>query len=97
MPRGRFIQGDITRAEPVKREAVIEWVAHYGIGCTFAALLLAIYGPRLDKSSNPAACVRRRTWFTELVCMLQRWSGLHCRTENGFADPPLPYIVSVRG
>ena len=51
MPRGRFIHDDITRAEPVKGEAVIGWVAHYGIGCAFAALLLAICG--LDWTSRP--------------------------------------------
>jgi hypothetical protein len=44
MPRGRFIHDDIVNAEPVKGGAVIGWVAHYGIGYAFAALLLAIYG-----------------------------------------------------
>ena len=51
IPRGRFVHDDIARAEPVKGEAVIGWFAHYGIGCAFAALLLAIYG--LDWTNRP--------------------------------------------
>jgi hypothetical protein len=51
MPCGRFVHDDIARAEPVKGEAVVGWVAHYGIGCAFAVLLLAIYG--LDWTSRP--------------------------------------------
>jgi hypothetical protein len=51
LPRGRFVHDDIARAEPIKGEAVGGWFAHYGIGCAFAPLLLAIYG--LDWTNRP--------------------------------------------
>lgn len=46
LPEGRFVHEAIARAAPVKGELVIGWVAHYSIGITFAALLLAIFGLR---------------------------------------------------
>jgi hypothetical protein len=43
-PRGRFRHESIARGAPVKGERLIGWSAHYTIGVTFAALLLAVWG-----------------------------------------------------
>lgn len=49
--RGRFTHESIARAAPVRHERVIGWTAHYTIGITFAAVLLAIWG--LDWLNRP--------------------------------------------
>lgn len=51
LPRGHFVHDSIAAASPVRGERVIGWCAHYMIGVTFAALLLAIWG--LDWAQNP--------------------------------------------
>jgi DUF2938 family protein len=51
MPRGRFCHDPIAASPPVQGERVIGWIAHYLIGITFAALLLAIWG--LDWARHP--------------------------------------------
>ena len=43
-PRGRFVHDSIARASAVRGERIIGWAAHYAIGITFAALLVAICG-----------------------------------------------------
>jgi hypothetical protein len=44
LPRGRWIHENISNATPVRHEALLGWCAHYGIGITFALLLLATCG-----------------------------------------------------
>jgi len=44
LPRGRFRHERIAATAPVHGEKLIGWVAHYLIGITFAALLVAIAG-----------------------------------------------------
>ncbi len=44
LPEGRFVHEAIARAEPVRGERVLGWLAHYAIGITFAAFLLAVFG-----------------------------------------------------
>jgi hypothetical protein len=51
IPRGRFAHGNVAKAPPVGGELAIGWAAHYAIGVTFAALLLAIFG--LDWARQP--------------------------------------------
>lgn len=43
-PRGRFVHDNIAEASPVRGELIIGWTAHYAIGITYSALLLAIWG-----------------------------------------------------
>jgi hypothetical protein len=43
---GQFRHERIAAAAPVRGERVIGWAAHYAIGVTFAAVLLAIAGPQ---------------------------------------------------
>ncbi|MDP9602339.1 UNVERIFIED_ORG: hypothetical protein J2W38_002126 [Variovorax paradoxus] len=45
LPRGRFRHNPIAASPPVRSERLIGWVAHYGIGVAFAAVLLAGWGP----------------------------------------------------
>jgi hypothetical protein len=52
LPRGRFAHESIGRAAPVRGELVIGWAAHYGIGITFATLLLATFG--LEWARSPS-------------------------------------------
>jgi hypothetical protein len=44
LPRGRWLHESIAKAAPVRGELLIGWCAHYSIGITFAALLLAGFG-----------------------------------------------------
>ena len=50
-PQGRFRHPNIAQADPVPGERILGWCAHYAIGITFAALLLAIWG--LDWARHP--------------------------------------------
>lgn len=44
MPRGQLIQAAMSKAEPVKGELAIGWIAHYAIGVGYGLLLLAFWG-----------------------------------------------------
>jgi hypothetical protein len=44
LPEGRWIHESISKAAPVRGELLIGWSAHYAIGVSFAALLLAAFG-----------------------------------------------------
>lgn len=44
LPRGRLVQPDLAKADPVAGEAAIGWIAHYVIGASYGLLLLAIAG-----------------------------------------------------
>jgi hypothetical protein len=52
LPSGRFAHESIFQASPVQGELIIGWCAHYLIGITFAALLLAIWG--LEWAHSPS-------------------------------------------
>ncbi|MFO0600378.1 MAG: DUF2938 domain-containing protein [Myxococcaceae bacterium] len=51
LPRGQWFHESIGKAAPVPGELVLGWLAHYSIGVTFAALLLAVFG--LDWARQP--------------------------------------------
>ena len=44
LPKGQWRHANIAKAAPVRGERALGWAAHYTIGITFAALLLALYG-----------------------------------------------------
>lgn len=44
LPQGRWMHGSIAKAPPVRGELLLGWCAHYTIGISFAALLLAVFG-----------------------------------------------------
>ena len=43
-PRGQFVHANIAQSARVAGECSLGWIAHYGIGISFAALLLAVWG-----------------------------------------------------
>lgn len=43
--QGRFRHANIAKAAPITRERILGWTMHYGIGITFAWVLLAATGP----------------------------------------------------
>lgn len=49
--RGQLMHESIAKASPVRGELLLGWFAHYAIGVSFAALLLATSG--LDWSRSP--------------------------------------------
>jgi hypothetical protein len=51
LPSGRWTHESIAKAVPIRGELWIGWLAHYSIGVTFAALLLALNG--LKWARNP--------------------------------------------
>jgi len=44
LPHGQWAHESIAKASPIKGELWMGWLAHYSIGVTFAALLLAVCG-----------------------------------------------------
>ena len=46
MPKGRFVQPNLGRAEPVPGEHALGWIVHYVIGSVYGLLLVAIWGAR---------------------------------------------------
>jgi hypothetical protein len=44
IPRGQFVHETMTKAEPVKGELAIGWIAHYAIGIGYGLLLPAFWG-----------------------------------------------------
>ncbi|KMN30639.1 membrane protein [Chromobacterium sp. LK1] len=51
--RGRFRHAGIVRAEPVRGERALGWLAHYLIGVVFALLLLAACGAAWWREPTP--------------------------------------------
>jgi hypothetical protein len=41
---GRFVHANIAKSPPVRGERILGWTAHYGIGISFAALLVSTFG-----------------------------------------------------
>lgn len=71
MPRGRFRHKSIAAATPIRGELVIGWTAHYLIGITFAAILIAIWGPEWihDPTIGPALLVGIGTVIAPFLLM----------------------------
>jgi hypothetical protein len=44
LPDGQFFHASIAKAPPVRGEILLGWGAHYAIGISFAALLIATHG-----------------------------------------------------
>ena len=52
LPRGKWMHASIAKATPVRGESLIGWGAHYSIGITFAALLVATFGLKWARSPS---------------------------------------------
>lgn len=74
---GRIIHSSIAKASPVRGERALGWAAHYGIGISFAALLLAMFGLAWARSPTlgPALAVGLVTVIAPLF-VLQPALGL---------------------
>ncbi|MFO0602804.1 MAG: DUF2938 domain-containing protein [Polyangiales bacterium] len=57
LPDGRFLHDSIAKAAPVRGELLLGWGAHYAIGVTFAALLLAVFGLGWARAPTPLPAV----------------------------------------
>jgi hypothetical protein len=54
LPRGRWRHDGIAKSAPIRRERLLGWCAHYAIGISFAALLLAVFGVQWGRSPTLA-------------------------------------------
>lgn len=50
LPDGQWFHAGIAKSAPVKGELILGWLAHYSIGITFAAVLLATFGLQWARS-----------------------------------------------
>jgi len=86
--RGRFAHAAIGRAEPIAGELAWGWLAHYGIGIAFAALLVGVQGMAWTRQPTlaPAVAVGLATVLAPL-CVMQPAMGA------GFASSKTPTPV----
>lgn len=52
LPAGRWAHESIAKAEAVRSELLIGWLAHYAIGVSFSALTLSVFGLRWARSPS---------------------------------------------
>lgn len=71
LPQGRWFHESIAKTPPVRGELLLGWIAHYSIGISFAALLLAIVGLRWARSPTlvPALLVGLVTVLAPLLIL----------------------------
>lgn len=71
LPRGRWMHERIAQSSPVPGERLIGWLAHYGIGIGFAALLVSTYGLTWARSPKlaPALIVGLATVIAPLFVL----------------------------
>jgi hypothetical protein len=93
LPEGRWVHEDMARVAPVRGELVLGWCAHYAIGISFAALLLAAFGLTWARSPSllPALAVGIVTVLGPLF-VLQPALGLGVASSN----TPAPLFNSLK-
>ncbi len=71
LTQGRWFHESIAKTPPVRGELLLGWIAHYSIGISFAALLLAIVGLRWARSPTllPALLVGLVTVLAPLLIL----------------------------
>ncbi len=71
LPRGQWMHESIAKAAPIKGELLLGWAAHYSIGITFAAVLLATFGLGWARSPSllPALCIGLVTALAPLLIL----------------------------
>lgn len=71
LTHGRWFHESIAKAAPVRGELLLGWIAHYSIGISFAALLLAVVGLRWARSPTllPAVVVGIVTVLAPLLIL----------------------------
>src|SRR5689334_10965754 len=88
LPEGRWVHPSIARAEPVAHERWIGWLAHYAIGISFAALLLATFG--LGWAHAPSLLP---ALFLGVVTVVAPWFILQPALGAGIASSKTPKPV----
>lgn len=88
LPRGRWFHQNIARSEPVRGELWIGWCAHYAIGISFAALLLATFGLDWARSPTPGPALS-----IGVVTVLAPWLVLQPALGAGIASSKTPAPV----
>lgn len=93
MPRGTWFHEAIAKAAPVRGERLIGWCAHYAIGVSFAALLLARFG--LDWARSPTLFP---ALFTGVATILAPWLVLQPALGAGVAscNTPAPLFNAMK-
>jgi hypothetical protein len=93
LPEGKFFHRSIAEAAPVRGELMIGWAAHYTIGITFAALLLAMFGLEWARTPTllPALIIGVVTVVAPLF-ILQPALGAGIASTN----TPAPLLNSMR-
>lgn len=93
LPQGRWHHESIAKAAPVRGERWLGWCAHYGIGISFAALLLAGFGLEWGRSPTllPALSVGMVTAVAPLF-VLQPALGAGIASSK----TPAPVFNSVK-
>jgi len=91
--RGRFMHDNIAEASPIPGERIIGWSAHYAIGITWAAVLLAIWG--LDWVRRPTLLPAMIVGLVTLVApflMMQPGMGLGIAASKA----PRPNVARLK-
>lgn len=85
LARGRWSHDDIARAAEVRGERLIGWSAHYAIGISFAALLVATFGLEWARSPTLAPAL-----FIGVATVLAPWLVLQPALGAGVASSKTP-------
>ncbi|MBN1208980.1 MAG: DUF2938 domain-containing protein [Myxococcaceae bacterium] len=93
LPQGRWLHESIARTAPIRGELLIGWCAHYSIGITFAALLLATFGLEWARSPTLPPAL-----FIGIVTVLAPLFILQPALGAGIASSktPTPVFNSVK-
>jgi hypothetical protein len=85
LPKGTWIHASIRKAPPIPHERLLGWIAHYSIGISFAALLLASFG--LDWAHAPSVLP---ALLIGVVTVLAPWFILQPALGAGIASSRTP-------
>lgn len=93
VPRGLWIHEGIARSAPVRGERLMGFCAHYAIGITFAALLLATFGLDWGRAPRLAPAL-----FVGVVTVVAPWFVLQPALGAGIASSktPTPVFSSLK-
>ena len=85
LPRGRWRHESIARTAPVRGELLVGWSAHYAIGISFAALLLATFGLAWGRAPTMGPAL-----FIGIVTVAAPWFVLQPALGAGIASSKTP-------
>jgi len=91
--RGTVAHAAIARAEPIRHEAPLGWLAHYATGIAFAAVLVAVAGPGwIDRPTAAPALA------FGVATVIAPWGVMQPAMGLGFAasKTPTPWRSALR-